>query len=907
MATISNCRAAAFAAVLLFPITLLSTFAAPSGGENTLAEQNCTACHDAAPEAMLRLAPRQAPRLLNSAAAVTPQWLRAFLAEPATVKLGGQHPDMMHGLSADARAAAADALTHFIISRQQPATNTPPGFSMAQAATGRDLFLHAGCAACHAPLDKPPGAEQAAFDELQRTSKPLGDLARKFALPDLARFLKDPLRSRVSGRMPSLKLTDAEAQSIAMYLLRDQVPAGEAARLAGVAYDYFDKAAGKLADLDKLTPAASGIAENFTTRVAPTQSGFALRFRGVIHVPKDGEYTFYTESDDGSALFINGRKIVDNDGIHPASEKSGKITLKAGAHRIAVSYFDGGGDVVLRVRWKGPDLPKQEIPAAVLSHDGQPLRPLGDAPFAVDAAKAERGRQLYADLNCAACHGDGPVKRGKKLDQLASNAGCLADTPPAGAPRFALSAPQRAELAVVLANATALNTPLAPADQVAKAMVQFNCQACHTRDGHGGPAGLRKEFFVSTMEADLGDEGVIPPHLNGVGAKLQPAWLKTVLTEGGVVRPYMAARMPQFGARNVLPLAEAFEKADARADALPDLNNFATGASDMAKHGRLLVGTTGLSCISCHTFAGNKSLGVPALDLATVGQRLRWDWFRRYLLDPPSLRPGTRMPPFWPEGKAANQTILKGDTEQQVAAIWWYLARKNYTDLPAGLVQAKLALVASNEAVIYRNFIKGAGSRAIAVAYPEGANLAFDANDICLALIWQGDFIDASRHRTGRGAGSEAPLGHGVIKLPSGAPFAVLDEPEAAWPARAGRGADWQFKGYTLDDRQRPAFRYLFGDVAVEDFPAAVPGTVDAGFRRAITLRAKQPPANLWFRAATGRLAASPDGAFIVDDTLRLKFPGATPVIRGKGDKQELLVPVTFKDGQAQLIEEFSW
>ncbi len=907
MATLSNCRATAIAVVLSFPLALLPAFAASLDGEIALAEQNCTACHDAAPEVKLRLAPRQAPRLLSSAAPVTPQWLRAFLANPASVKLGAQHPDVLHGMAADARSAASDALTHFIVSRQKPATNTPPGFSMAQAATGRELFLHAGCAACHAPLEKPPGAEQAAFEELQRDSKPLGDLARKFALPDLARFLKDPLRSRVSGRMPALKLTDAEAQSIAMYLLRDQVPAGEATRLAGVAYDYFDKPAGKLADLEKLAPAASGIVEDFSLKAAPKRSGFALRFRGVIHVPRDGDYTFYTESDDGSALFIDGKKLVDNDGIHPASEKSGKVTLKAGGHSIVVNYFDGGGEVALKVRWKGPEIPKQEIPATVLSHDGQPLRPIGDAPFTVDAAKTERGRQLYADLNCAACHGDGPVKRSRKLDQLASTGGCLADAPPADAPKFALSAPQRAALAAVLGNVAGLKTPLPPADQVARAMVQFNCQACHTRDGRGGPTGLRKEFFVSTMEADLGDEGVIPPHLNGVGAKLQPAWLRTVLTEGGAVRPYMATRMPQFGAGNVLPLVEAFEKADARAEALPDLNNFATGASDMAKHGRLLVGTTGLSCISCHTFAGNKSLGVPALDLASVGQRLRWDWFRRYLLDPPSLRPGTRMPPFWPEGKAANQTILKGDTEQQVSAIWWYLARKNYTDLPAGLVQAKMALVASNEAVIYRNFIKGAGSRAIAVAYPEGANLAFDANDICLALIWQGDFIDASRHRTGRGAGSEAPLGHGVIKLPAGAPFAVLENPEAPWPALAGRGAGFQFKGYTLDERQQPTFRYHFKDVAVEDFAIAVAGTVDAGFRRTITLRTKQPPENFWFRAAMGKLTASPDGTITVDEKLRLQFPGNKPVIRGKGDKQELLVPVTFTRGEAKLIEEFSW
>ena len=67
-----------------------------------------------------------------------------------------------------------------------------------------------------------------------------------------------------------------------------------------------------------------------------------------------------------------------------------------------------------------------------------------------------------------------------------------------------------------------------------------------------------------------------------------------------------------------------------------------------------------------------------------------------------------------------------------------------------------------------------AGSRAIGVGYPEKANLAFDANDVRLAMIWQGAFIDAARHRTGRGVGFEKPLGGNVVKLPAGPEFAHL-------------------------------------------------------------------------------------------------------------------------------------
>ena len=52
--------------------------------------------------------------------------------------------------------------------------------------------------------------------------------------------------------------------------------------------------------------------------------------------------------------------------------------------------------------------------------------------------------------------------------------------------------------------------------------------------------------------------------------------------------------------------------------------------------------------------------------------------------------------------------------------------------------KTSIPLMPTSEAIIYRNFIQGAGSRAIGVGFPEHANLAFDANEIRLAMIWQG-------------------------------------------------------------------------------------------------------------------------------------------------------------------------
>ena len=86
------------------------------------------------------------------------------------------------------------------------------------------------------------------------------------------------------------------------------------------------------------------------------------------------------------------------------------------------------------------------------------------------------------------------------------------------------------------------------------------------------------------------------------------------------------------------------------------------------------------------------------------------------------------------------------------------------------------------EAVIYRNFIAEAGTRAIAVGYPQGVNIAFDANQIRLALLWQGAFMDGGRHWSGRGQGFQPPAGFAKLSFPEVSPFAFLDETDSPWP-----------------------------------------------------------------------------------------------------------------------------
>ncbi|MEO0473785.1 MAG: PA14 domain-containing protein, partial [Bacteroidota bacterium] len=136
----------------------------------------------------------------------------------------------------------------------------------------------------------------------------------------------------------------------------------------GLAYQYYHGSWDQLPDFDTLTAITSGLADNFDIGLRSQNDNFAFRFRGFILIPTGGTYTFYTSSDDGSKLFINGAMVVDNDGLHSNQERSGQINLTAGFHPIEGQFFEKGGNQVMEVRFQGPGISKQLIPDEVLFH-----------------------------------------------------------------------------------------------------------------------------------------------------------------------------------------------------------------------------------------------------------------------------------------------------------------------------------------------------------------------------------------------------------------------------------------------------------------------------------------------------------------------------------------------------------
>ncbi len=144
------------------------------------------------------------------------------------------------------------------------------------------------------------------------------------------------------------------------------LPTSPTAPESGVDYQYYEGTWNSLPDFDTLNPVSSGNIDSFTLQPALRDDFFAFRFVAQIEVAQDGNYSFYTASDDGTQLFINGQMVLNNDGLHPIVEQSGTISLDAGRHVIEVTYFEKAGGQALQVSWSGPGFSRQEITDAIV-------------------------------------------------------------------------------------------------------------------------------------------------------------------------------------------------------------------------------------------------------------------------------------------------------------------------------------------------------------------------------------------------------------------------------------------------------------------------------------------------------------------------------------------------------------
>ena len=130
-----------------------------------------------------------------------------------------------------------------------------------------------------------------------------------------------------------------------------------ASDLEDLTYKYYRDTFEKLPNFDTLKAERSGpvLSKRFDITLRDRDNAIGFVFEGVIVVPKDGRYTFFLDSDDGSRLLVNGLELIKHDGIHGQGQEQIKaVKLEAGRVPIRLEYFQNNFGIGLAVSWSGP-------------------------------------------------------------------------------------------------------------------------------------------------------------------------------------------------------------------------------------------------------------------------------------------------------------------------------------------------------------------------------------------------------------------------------------------------------------------------------------------------------------------------------------------------------------------------
>ncbi len=803
-------------------------------------------------------------------------------------------------------------------------TERPPQWrEELQQEHGRYLFEELSCIRCHRPGSSPePTPQQAQSQQAQlaamaatladRPAPKLAELGRRVYPGWLDAWLADPARLRPHTTMPQLFAADergrAERYAIIQYFVaqagqtlqppakpllppnewRQSVARGRVLfQVAGCAACHQRSAAGQAPDA---TPPPDEAAEREPLR--PEDSLYGLG-------TPQGPTAEYALGAIGSKTRpeILAEFLRDPLRTHPAGRMPQMNLTPTAATDLARYLCENVDREIAPQMPPVPAMPPEEI---LRGHQLGP--PAEWQQWPVGRRWAFVGEKLLVRKGCVHCHeieagATPPPPAAPSLAAIVAHPGqgCL-DERPSGpnTPRYALRPAQRQALQAFVQHGLQGAGRAAPTYQTRVALRRLLCLNCHSRDGEGGIPPALAETMRLLEKAENADD-VRPPVLTGIGHKARSSWLTAVLTQGARARPWMQLRMPQYGTPQVGTLVAGLP----RLDGLPPddaVRSVAVTAEKVAA-GRQLVGKGGLGCVSCHDISGVANPGTRGPDLATIQQRVRYEWYERWLHQPLRMVPGTRMPQAFVDGQSTLRTVLNGDPVAQAEAMWAYLSLGPGLPLPEGLEPPRGLVVAVRQRPeLLRTFMPEAGTRAIAVGYPGGVHLAFDADQCRIVYAWSGNFLDASPVWNNRGGAPAKLLGPKFWTAPPVHPWGATTEPTAppdflarrndpAWgfplpvdPPRVYDGPlHVHFEGYTLTATGAPVFRYRLAlpdhseSVVIQEQPGPLRAAVATGLTRQFTVTSPRE-VTLWFFAAQatarprlvnkthGRLDPWPDG-----------------------------------------------
>jgi type 1 glutamine amidotransferase/cytochrome c551/c552 len=307
-------------------------------------------------------------------------------------------------------------------------------------------------------------------------------------------------------------------------------------------------------------------------------------------------------------------------------------------------------------------------------------------PVEAAAGDPERGRELVMARGCLNCHELELENRSRSpsFEEIAaadwSAAGCAASGSSRGrGPDLGLGERQREALLELARGGLQALFRRNLIEFSERRIRALRCMGCHDRDGERARWSEWGTVSVAgapeLAAAGLQDPLEAPPQrpaLTFTGDQFETPWLAAFLAGklDSKPRPWLAARMPAFRAEAAL-LAEGLALGHGQ-DPRPPPPEPADGA--LQELGARLLGAGGFSCTSCHPAGVAPAPGEPsfkAISLAVSRQRLRKEFYLRWMINPQRISPRTPMPAYADEeGRSVLTGILDGDAARQFDAIW---------------------------------------------------------------------------------------------------------------------------------------------------------------------------------------------------------------------------------------------
>lgn len=279
-------------------------------------------------------------------------------------------------------------------------------------------------------------------------------------------------------------------------------------------------------------------------------------------------------------------------------------------------------------------------------------------PPAPDKTLVDTGRTLVQSRGCLNCH---MLKLENKFTapKLGTdwNKGCV--TGDSKAPQFTFNALEREALQAFGRTDRTSLTRHVPMEFAERQVRLLNCRGCH------------------------GQQEAFPP-LDVLGGKLRPEWSAKFIA-GEIAykpraethpsgEPWLFARMPAFKSRGQM-LGHGMAALHGYPPHTPTPPKV---DPEFAKTGQKLIGKEGgFSCVSCHAVGALPATDVfdsEGINLVWSAERLLPQYYRRWVRNPLSIDPQTKMPVYFDEeGRSPLTEILDGDAEKQITAMWHYL------------------------------------------------------------------------------------------------------------------------------------------------------------------------------------------------------------------------------------------